>query len=80
MTARLLQKRWMKNDVAQALSRAKFWEAGRRQSLPFKPCQTPTISLGFSVNNQYRKVSKACQTRSTLVYSKRTAYIAYSIA
>jgi hypothetical protein len=31
MTARLLQKQWMKNDFAHALSRAKFWEAERRQ-------------------------------------------------
>jgi hypothetical protein len=30
MTARLLQKQWI-NDVAHALSRAKFWEAERRQ-------------------------------------------------
>ena len=31
MTARLLQKAVDKNNVAQALSRAKIWEAGRRQ-------------------------------------------------
>ncbi len=31
MTARLLQKAVDKKDVAQALSRAEFWEAGRRQ-------------------------------------------------
>jgi hypothetical protein len=31
MTARLLQKAVDKNNVAQALSRAKLWEAGRRQ-------------------------------------------------